>query len=290
MLCVAVLFAFQPRSAVAQTPPSAAQFYTAALEATKHLESPPIVTYTAKIQAKGAEVTVARDPHTHHVVFFESIGPHENPATSYIIGYRFDQDVSDISVGGKYLGQSPRAIFDPTWQGVYDWLTFGSNGEPARLLKKRALPLHPVASKTAAPLKTIAILSAMGSSIYAIRDGGAAICPNGDIGHQLITSARRNPSFHPLLGVIVDLKTGVFCSLRFRVTGSGPMVGITGYAEEHFASVGKYWLATDLSIEDDVRVAGIALHHVSVNVAYTDMAFPSHLPPVALPTPAHENR
>ena len=263
----------------AQTPPSAAQFYLAALDATKRLDVPSFASYEAHIHAVGAQLTVEQYGADKHLVFLEQVGPHENPDTSYSVAYRSDTDSSDVTEDKKYLGQTRRPMFNPTWQGVYDWLTFGSAGEPESAVKARAARAKTAPVVAAPKLKTIAILKAMGSAIYRVRDAGAAACPNGDPGHQVQTIARRDPDNHPLLNATIDLHNGVFCSLRFRIKGSGPMVGITGYAEEHFGTVGSYWMATDVQIIDDIRVAGIAVHHVSVDVAYTGMQFPASPPP-----------
>ncbi len=278
LLLFIVALALVARSVSAQTPPSAAQFYLAALDATKRLEVPAFATYEAKIHAVGAQLTVEQVGADKQLLFLEQIGPHENPDTSYSVAYRSDTDSSNVTEGKKFLGQTRRTMFNPTWQGVYDWLMFGPAGEPESAVKARAAQakLAPVAP--APKLKTIAILKAMGSAIYHVRDAGAAVCPNGDPGHQVQTIARRDPEHHPLLNATIDLHNGVSCSLRFHIAGSGPMVGITGYAEEHFGTVGSYWMATDVHIVDDIRVAGIAVHHVSIDVAYTGMQFPTSLP------------
>ncbi len=265
--------------AAAQTPPSAAQFYLAALDATKRLDVPAFASYEAHVHAVGAQLLVEQYGANKRIAMLERIGPHEDPATSYSVSYRSDTDRSEVSEAKKYLGHTRRPMFNPTWQGVYDCLTFGWDGEPESAVKARAARAKAVPVAATPTLKTIAVLKAMGSAIYRVRDAGAAVCPNGDPGHQIQTIARRDPDTHPLTNATIDLHNGVFCSLRFGIPGAGPLVGVTGYVEENFGTVGSYWMATDIHIIDDIRVAGIAVHHVSVDVAYTGMEFPTSLPP-----------
>ncbi|MHB8462106.1 MAG: hypothetical protein ACYDA1_05635 [Vulcanimicrobiaceae bacterium] len=280
-----IFFALSRFVALAQTPPSASAFYLAALEATKRLETPTFATYTANLHASGAEVTFIRDPKTQELAFSITVGPNENPHTLYSAAYSVVENQSAVTLNSKPLGLTHIAMFDPTWQGVYDWLLYGFGGQPYQSAKA-VLTKKPLAQPTStpSPLHTIAVIRAMSSAIYRVRDEGAATCPNGDSGHMLHTIARRDADAHPLTDVVVDLHSGVFCSLRFGVKQSG-MMGLTGYVEEHFSKVGPYWLATDVQFVSDLRLMGIAMRHLTVNIAYSDLKFPTSLPAFVPPTP-----
>jgi len=87
------------------------------------------------------------------------------------------------------------------------------------LPRKIRHPRENLAGMPSAPpaiLRTIAVTSVMGPTIYNVDDRGSAACPGGSPGRALHLTSRDHDPGHRLSDVTIDLKTSRFCMLRFH--------------------------------------------------------------------------
>jgi hypothetical protein len=108
----------------------------------------------------------------------------------------------------------------------------------------------PRASESSATydLPLIAVVEAMGSSVYDVRDAGPAPCGNGDPGRALQLTARRDAETHQLTYAVVDTVAQRFCTLRFTAPGemhAGGATSPTDTIEQHYGVVDGFWVQTD---------------------------------------------
>jgi hypothetical protein len=103
--------------------------------------------------------------------------------------------------------------------------------------------------------------------------------------------ARHDPLRYPLTGATVDLRTGDLCALRFNanVNAAGGLVGATSGAQLDLKNVGGYEVVTNERFDIDLRAMGIAVKHLNINVAYSDLAFPKSLELQVFVTPSPAN-
>jgi hypothetical protein len=106
---------------------------------------------------------------------------------------------------------------------------------------------HP--QPTGTPLKTIAIVARSPALSYHVIGSQAATCANGDTGWQLHVVPVADPQDHPLVGVLVDDRTGLVCAAQFEESvRSEPEAHARGAVELRFARVGDYYVVTDESL------------------------------------------
>lgn len=178
--------------------------------------------------------------------------------------------VVDDATGKRY--STARSFFDPTWYGTERALRLGmlDSQDPAPSRHATPTPAPPAGST----LKTIAVTSVMSPSIYNVEDRGPAPCANGDPGEHLHLWSRERNVMHQLSDVTVDVQSQRFCMLRYSVADT---FGFHGIVEQHFASVGGYWMQTDGFLDGTLRFMGIATHHGIWRYRITDVTFPEDL-------------
>ncbi|HTX59385.1 MAG TPA: hypothetical protein VMH02_06855 [Verrucomicrobiae bacterium] len=266
LLLACTLTAAAPRAA--QSPPSAQDFYVAAIRAMGNLPEPRYVSYTLTSQSDG--LTVYLRPIDGLVWLAIEAGTQPQ---QWVMLHRTNDFATRILDKDGKVYVSGRSFFDPTWYGTFRALRDGMLGtqDDAAPLPAAATPLPETT-----PIPTIAVVRVMGPAAYNVFDRGAAACPNGDPGHALhLSPKKRADGAHQLSDAIVDLRTMRFCMLRF---GYGFGFGFDGIVEQHYADVGGYWMVTGGVIDGTLRAFGISTHHGMWRYRLTGMTFPSALP------------
>jgi hypothetical protein len=266
-----------PVRAAADDEPSAQAFYSSAVDAMKALPQPQYLTYSMEGESDGFAVDLIV---INHLVWLRIRAG--NAPSTWQLRHRTDDYASEIidQEGTRYVTQ--RSFFDPTWYGAYRALRDGML-DYQKIEKPLSELVTPAPSPTSTPdLRTIAVVSVMGTSIYRVTDAGAATCSNGDAGHALhLVSRDRNPK-HQLSDVVVDVASMRFCMIRFSVSDA---FGFHGVVEQHYADVGGFWLQTDGLLDGTDRVFGIATHHGIWRYRLTNVTFPKSIPAEAFVVP-----
>lgn len=233
------------------------------------LPQPQYVTYT--MAGDGDNLSIGLRV-MQHLVWLEMVTGSAAFPSEWSIRHRTDDYASEITT---YQGQrlvSTRAFFDPTWYGAFRALRDGM-----LMYQQTDAPVSASATPTPGPspdLRTIAVVTVIGSNVYTVEDRGAAPCTNGDSGHALhLVSREANPR-HQLADVVVDLRNMHFCTMRFNVREAG----FSGSVEQHYAFVGGYWLQTDGVIETGIRALGMMIGHGTWHYRLQEMRFPNSIP------------
>ena len=252
--------------------PSAQAFYAKAVATMDRVPQPPYVTYELQAQSDNLHVGLQKTGGNVWLLFQGGSAP-----TDWSVKHRtqdYESEVLDESNrGARYI--SARPFFDPTWFGAFRALRDGMLGYQNPDPQRDALT---IAEPTAAPdasLHTIAAVSVIGPSVYAVTDRGAATCPNGDPGHALHLVPRRHDPRAQLSDVTVDLDSMRFCTIRFRWN----TLLSTLLVEQHYADVDGYWIVTDGSLEGTSHLLGMKINHFVWDYHLNNMTFPRELPP-----------
>ena len=274
LLCAALLAASPPDSAAGGPPPAAQTFYDRALDAMRNLPQPAYVTYGIVGQGVGLDVDLET---LHHLVWLELTNEPNVPSgpVTWHLQHRTYDYSTEITTedGRRYV--STRAFFDPTWYGAFRALREGmlfyqQTDEPIET------PPPSPAPGASPDLRTIAVVEVIGSNIYAVDDRGPEQCGNGDPGHALQLTSRKRDPHHQLSYVVVDTKNMRFCTIRFDTSQRG---GTGGYVEQHYGTVGGYWMQTDGEIFSAVRVLGVTVTQGTWDYKIYYGGFPPTLPP-----------
>jgi hypothetical protein len=259
--------------------PSAEEFYARAVTQMRGYPEPAFATYDASIS--GLNCTAEKAGFT--CTLGKSTAQSEAP-------FSIDLRQSDGRVALHRDGQS--AVFgdstflNATWPGVDALIRRGFTGMGS------AAPSTPSPSPSEEPssFPVIAVVSTLSVANYNVYDAGAATCPNGNGGHALRLVARREPLRYPLTGATVDVRTGDLCALGFNanVNAAGGLVGATSGAKIDLKNVGGYDVVTNERFDIDLRAVGIAVKHLTINVAYSNFSFPKSIAPRVFVTPAPE--
>ena len=258
--------------AVAAAEPSAQAFYAKAVATMDRVLQPPYITYELQAQSDSVHVGLQTIGGKVWLQFKGGSAP-----TDWNVKHRtqdYESEILDVSDrGARYV--SARPFFDPTWFGAFRALRDGMLGYQNPDAQRDALT---IAEPTAPPdgsLHTIAAVSVIGPSIYAVQDRGAATCPNGDPGHALHLVPRRHDPRDQLSDVTVDLNSMRFCTIRFRWN----TLLSTLLVEQHYADVNGYWVVTDGSLDGSSHLLGMKINHFVWDYRMNNMTFPRDLPP-----------
>jgi hypothetical protein len=251
-------------------------FYAQAVETMRDLPQPQYVAYTMK--GEGARLDVDLVVRDHFVWLQFSPG---RSRRIWQLRHRTHDYASEIVQESGMRLVTQRSFFDPTWYGAYRALRDG-------MLNYQDLE-HPLPAATPAPapsstpdLRTIAVVSVMGTGIYSVEDRGSTSCENGDAGRALHLTARDRAPEHQLSDAIVDLRSMHFCMLRFSALGGADL---TGFVEQHYGDTGGYWVQTGGLIDGTIRMLGIALHHGTWQYRLTGVTFPAKIEAAAFVKP-----
>jgi CubicO group peptidase (beta-lactamase class C family) len=252
--------------------PSAQALYARAVATMDRVSQPPFVTYELQAQNDAIHVGLQTAGGNVWLLFQGGSAP-----TDWSVKHRTQDYESEVidegNRGARYI--SARPFFDPTWFGAFRALRDGMLGYQNPDPQRDALT---IAEPTAAPdasLHTIAAVSVIGPSVYAVTDRGPTACPNGDPGHALHLVPRHHDPREQLSDVTVDLHSMRFCMLRFRWS----TLWFTGLVEQHYADVGGYWIVTDGSLDGTTHLLGIKMHRFIWDYRLNNMTFPQQLPP-----------
>lgn len=110
--------------------------------------------------------------------------------------------------------------------------------------------------------------------------------PGGSAGHALHLIARWNPDAHPLMDVVIDQKSMLFCAMRFRLFSSTfAGTGAKGDILLSLGQSGPFWMLTGAHAVMSARLLGASFKSISFDVAYKDMQYPADLPATMFGTP-----
>jgi len=262
-------------AAVALEPPTATQYYARAIEAMGDVPQPNFATYDVHVHVRGMGFMLEREPNGKASIGL-GWGSDTRPDASFPAAYRKSDDLTSVlTPQGWGVISSP--VFDPTWNGVNDWMRYGFNGRPDAAT---ALP-SPTPDVNALP--EIAAVQAMGLAFYDARDGGAGTCANGDLAHRIHLIARSAPLEHPLTDAVIDERTGRLCAVRLAMHQSVVAFGYSSTIDLNIADIDGQSLVNGGSIDIIARAAGFGVKHVTMTFAYEHFAFPPTLAPDMFP-------
>jgi hypothetical protein len=244
-------------------------FYSSAVQSMRALPQPQYLAYT--MEGEGDNLSIGLRV-IRHLVWLEMMTGSASFPSEWAIRHRTDDYASEITVYDGSRLVSTRAFFDPTWYGAFRALRDGM-----LMYQQTDQPVSSYATPTPGPspdLRTIAVVTVMGSAVYRVEDRGVAACTNGDPGHALHLVSREPDPRHQLADVVVDVQNMHFCTMRFNVRESG----FSGSVEQHYGSVGGYWLQTDGVIETGIRTLGVMVGHGVWRYRLTQMTFPRSIP------------
>jgi hypothetical protein len=252
-----------------QAPASPEAFYSAAVDSMRALPQPQYLTYT--IEGDGDNLSISLTV-IRHLVWLEMLTGGSAFPSQWSIRHRTDDYASEISEEDGRRLVSTRAFFDPTWYGAFRALRDGMLD-----YQKTDPSVSSYATPTPGPpgdLRTIAVVEVIGTNIYSVVDKGPATCSDGAPGHALHLIPRdRNPR-HQLADVVVNLRNMHFCTMRFNAS----TYGFRGSVEQHYSTVGGYWLQTDGFVETGIRTLGIMVGHGVWHYQLTQVRFPRSVP------------
>jgi hypothetical protein len=261
----------------AAEPPSAEQYYSRAIEAMRDLPQPNFATYDVQLHVTGTAFSITRQSDGKAQIGLTMNTRGAKPDTSFPGAYRKSDDLTSVETPqGWGIIRSP--LFDPTWNGVDDWIRYGLNGRPNSV----TVPPSPTPARSG--LRVIAAVRAMGVAFYDVRDGGAATCANGDPAHRVHLIAWKDPLDHPLTDAVIDERMNRLCFMRFEMRQSVVAVGYTNTIELNIADVDGESLVRSGTIELILRAMGIGVKRVTLTFAYDHVAFPEQLSAEIFPT------
>ncbi|MDQ2865421.1 MAG: hypothetical protein M3R51_04290 [Candidatus Eremiobacteraeota bacterium] len=235
------------------------------------LPQPAYVSYGLESQSDGLQIALITVQH----LLWLSIESGSSPS-HWLLRHRTNDYASEVvNIGDNRRYVTHRSFFDPTWYGSYRALRDGMLGYQDIEKPLSELSTAPAAAPPTI-LKTIAVTAVMGPGIYDVHDNGTATCNNGDPGHALHLTPRTSDPKRQLTDAVVDLTSMRFCTIRYSWPSG---FGFHGTVEEHFSSVGGYWMQTDGILDGTLRAFGISMHHGIWRYRLTNMQFPSTLPP-----------
>src|SRR5271170_7362346 len=138
-------------------PPSAEQFYAQAIETMRNVPQPNYTTYDVHVHTSGLGFSITRGPDGKASI---DMPLSRGADAMFSAAHRKSDDRTSVETAhGWAVIHFP--LFDPTWNGVNDWIRYGPLNE--RPDSATALPLPaPVASG----LPVIAAVSTMGIAFY----------------------------------------------------------------------------------------------------------------------------
>jgi hypothetical protein len=272
-----MLLALTLMTALAVEPPTAAQYYAHAIEAMRDVSQPSFATYDVHVHVTGMGFSLTREANGKASIDLGWGDKNMRPDASFPAAYRKLDDLTSVQTPqGWGIISSP--IFNPTWNGVNDWIRYGFNGRPD---SATALPLP---TPDAGGLPEIAAVQAMGLAFYDAQDGGAATCANGDAAHRIHLIARRDPLEHPLTDAVIDQRTGRLCSVRLAMHQSVVAAGYNGTIDLNIEDVNGQSLVQSVMLDFLVRAMGVGVKRFTMRLDYDGFAFPAALAGEMFPT------
>jgi hypothetical protein len=270
-LAAAIFVLGQTLPAGADQPPSAEQYYAHAIQTMRDLPQPNFATYIVQLQVTGSDFILTRQPNGKAEIRLTLSSRRGKSDLVFPAAYRKNDDLTAVKTPEGSWGTIRSPLFNPTWNGVADWIRYGLNGRPD---SATATP-----SPTPAPnnLPVIGAVRAMGVAFYDVSDAGTATCANGDSAHRVHLIARNNPLDHPLTDAVIDERTNRLCFVRFEMRQSVVAVGYTNTIELNIADVNGESLVRNGTIQFTLRAMGFGVRRVTMTFAYNKVEFPASL-------------
>jgi hypothetical protein len=250
-------------------PPTAAQYYAHAIEAMRDVPQPNFASYGVHVHVTGLGFMLNREPNGKASIDI-GWGKGASKDASFSAAYRKSDDLTTVRTPQGW-GVTSSPIFDPTWNGVNDWIRYGFNGRP----DSATAPPLPAPDPNGLP--EIAAVQTMGLAFYDAQDGGAATCGNGDAAHRIHLIARSDPLDHPLTDAVIDERTDRLCSVRLAMHQSVVAAGYSGTIDLNIEDVNGQSLVRNGTIDFLVRAMGIGVKHFTMRLNYDNFAFPATL-------------
>lgn len=278
-LCaVAILVLGLVRPAAADPPPLAEQYYARAIQTMRDLPQPNFATYDVRLQITGSDFILARKPNGKAEIRLNLSSRHGTSDVVFPAAYRRIDDLTAVRTPEGSWGTIRSPLFNPTWNGVADWIRYGFNGRPD------SAPATPSPTPAADNLAIIGAVRAMRVSFYDVSDAGTASCANGDPAHRVHLVAKSDPLDHPLTDAVIDERTNRLCFVRFQMRQSVVAVGYNTTIELNIADVNGESIVRSGTIELTLRAMGFGMKHVTMRFAYTTIEFPETPPAEIFPT------
>lgn len=220
-------------------------YFARALAHMNALPTPPSFTYTAQVKTDGGTVTLYPNADAVATTFVVGGKSGAEGSADNTLTFSFDQHNRQVFLvgGADALGETPAPIFDPTWNSAFRWM------QHRRLFAIDVTQSAPLPKPTGTPLKTIAIVAGSPALSYHVISSRPATCANGDTGWQLHVVPVSDSEDHPLVGVLIDDRTGLVCAAQFEeAVHSEPPDHARGAVEMRFGTVGGYYIVTDESV------------------------------------------
>ena len=260
-------------------PPSAEQYYIGAIEAMRNVPQPNYATYDVQLHITGLGFMLTREPSGRGSIDLTLRGKDGGkPDALFSAANRKSDDLTSVQTPQGW-GTIRSPLFNPTWNGVNDWIRYGFNGRP----DPATAPPSPTPDANGLP--TIAAVRTMGVAFYNVSDAGPATCANGDSAHRVHLTARKDPLDHPLTDAVIDERTNRFCFVRLAMHQSVVAAGYSGTFELNIADVDGESLVRSGTIEFMVRLMGFGVKHVRMTFAYEHFSFPATLAGDMFPVP-----
>jgi hypothetical protein len=254
--------------------PSAEQYYAQAIQTMRDVPQPDYATYGVHVHVTGLGFFLTREPNGKADI---ELPLSRGADASFSAAYRRSDDLTSVETPQGW-GTIRAPLFDPTWNGVYDWIRYGWNGRPD------SATAPPLPAPDASGLRTIAAVRVMGVAFYSVSDAGAAKCANGDSAHRVHLVARRDPLDHPLTDAMIDLRTNHLCFVRMEMRQSIVAAGYSSTFELNIDDFDGESLVRSGTYGVIVRAAGIGVKSARLTFAYDHFAFPSTLAGEMFPT------
>jgi hypothetical protein len=251
--------------------------YTSAVARMRALPAPPAVTYRSDWSSIGSRFDFYQDRDA--LLLSVGMGRDFKFDHSYEVAYRHADRMVSIqeAPNAPMIGHASRG-FDPTWDGAYETMRYGSAEAPPP-----PPALAPLGVATAEPV-VIGRVATISAAFYRVTDGTNRLCPDGTEGHTLSLAALSDAKSHPLTQVTVKKSNGLFCDMRFTL-GRKSLAGTSGDYDLRFGAVAGYWLVTGGSIDDTARLLGFSAVHVVLRWNNSNISTADALPATAFAAP-----
>jgi hypothetical protein len=251
--------------------PSIAAYYNSVLATMNALPTPGSVVFQTVVTASGIGVRLQEDD--GQAKLFVGLGGGYRARASWETHY---DDPSHMTIAGDGIAnlRAFEPVFDPTWNGAFEMMKYGFDGNPAAGASPRPIALDASPSpfpsstdSTSSPTSVIGHIRAIGTAFYRVEDAGSTVCPSGSVGRHLKLTPWRGPQDHPLTDVVVDAPSNRICRMRFNL-GNKSTLSLTGTYETRFADFDGYWLVSGSDATLLYRVFGIGAKHAKLHFTY----------------------
>ncbi|GAC1408270.1 MAG: hypothetical protein NVSMB64_16290 [Candidatus Velthaea sp.] len=268
---ILALSSLAPQGAVAAdvVPKSVSVYYNEVLATMNALPAPQTMLFRTSMTASGIGIRLSEEDGEARLL----VGLGSGFKHDAFWDTRFESpDSTTVTLSDHHDVGASSPLFNPTWNGAYDWLRYGLRGKSSDAADAVRSPV-PVSSGSdinagdATAPATIGIVHAIGTAFYHVEDAGDAACASGSAARHLHLTAWNDARTHPVTDVYVDSASNRICMLRFNL-GSASALSLTGSFELHFATVEKYWLVVDGEAQLLYRTFGIGAKHASLHIKY----------------------